>query len=271
MDHGVCSISTRPPLGRLAAMAVAVLTLSASVVLPVRAQDDDAPAILKAMADYVTSQKTLSIAFDADIEVITPQLEKIQFTSSGEVLLSRPDKLRMRRTGGYADVEQSFDGKTLTVYGRSINAFAQLDTPGTVDQLIDRLRTEYSVSAPGADLLLSRVYDELMADVIEAKHIGQGVIDGIECEHLAFRNQDTDWQLWVEIGEQPIPRKLVITSKAIAAAPQYTLRIKTWETDVPAGAEQFALKLPQDAKKIGMDALEHLDEVPPGVATGGQQ
>ncbi|WP_225766717.1 DUF2092 domain-containing protein [Inquilinus sp. Marseille-Q2685] len=270
MDHRAYSISARHSRGRLAALAIAVLTLSASVVLPVQAQDDDAAAILRAMADYVTSQKTLSITFDADIEVITPQLEKIQFTSSGEALLSRPDKLRMRRTGGYADVEQSFDGKTLTVYGRSINAFAQLDTPGTVDQLIDRLRTEYSVSAPGADLLLSRVYDELMADVIEAKHIGQGVIDGIECEHLAFRNQDTDWQLWVEIGARPIPRKLVITSKAIAAAPQYTLRIKTWKTDVPAEAEQFALDLPPDAKKIGMDALEHLDEVPPGAATGGQ-
>jgi hypothetical protein len=45
---------------------------------------------------------------------------------------------------------------------------------------------------PGADLLLSRVYDELMADVIDAKHIGQGVVDGVECEHLAFRNPDID-------------------------------------------------------------------------------
>jgi hypothetical protein len=220
------------------------------------------------MSDYVTSQKTLSITFDTDIEVITPALEKIQFASSGEVLLSRPDKMRMRRTGGYADVEESFDGKTFIVYGRDINAFAQLDSPGSVDQLIDRLRTEFAVSAPGADLLLSRVYEELMADVIEAKHIGRGVIDGIECEHLAFRNQDTDWQLWVEVGAQPIPRKLVITSKAVAAAPQYTLRIKTWKTDVPAEAEQFALKLPQDAKKVGMDALGDLDEVPPGAAIG---
>ncbi|MGK9236789.1 DUF2092 domain-containing protein [Inquilinus limosus] len=270
MDQGADTMSARHPRRRLPALAAAALTLAVSIVPSVRAQDNSAATILKAMADYTRSQKTLSLTFDADIEVITPQLEKIQFTSSGEVLLSRPDKLRMRRTGGYADVEQSFDGKTLTVYGRSINAFGQLDTPGTVDQLIDRLRTEYSISAPGTDLLLSRVYDELMADVIEAKHIGQGVIDGIECEHLAFRNQDTDWQLWVEIGGQPIPRKLVITSKAIAAAPQYTLRIKTWETDVPAEAEQFALDLPPNARKIGMDALEHLDEVPPGVATGGR-
>ena len=51
--------------------------------------------------------------------------------------------------------------------------------------------------------------------MIEAKHIGRGVIDGVECEHLAFRNQDVDWQLWVQVGAKPIPCKYVITSKAV--------------------------------------------------------
>jgi hypothetical protein len=73
---------------------------------------------------------------------------------------------------------------------------------------------------PGADLLLSNAYDVLMADVQEAKYIGRGVIDGVECEHLAFRNFDTDWQLWVEAGDSPIPRKMVITSKTLNSAPQ---------------------------------------------------
>jgi hypothetical protein len=47
-----------------------------------------------------------------------------------------------------------------------------------------------------------------VAGVREAKYIGRGIIDRRECEHLAFRNHDTDWQLWVEVGEKPIPRKL---------------------------------------------------------------
>ena len=67
---------------------------------------------------------------------------------------------------------------------------------------------------------------------MEAKHIGRGVIDGVECEHLAFRNFDTDWQLWVEVGDKPIPRKMVITSKTMNNAPQYTLRVKSWKTGV---------------------------------------
>ena len=36
-----------------------------------------------------------------------------------------------------------------------------------------------------------RQLDELTEDVLIAKRIGQGVVDGVECEHLAFRNFDT--------------------------------------------------------------------------------
>jgi hypothetical protein len=249
--------------------AAAVAAFAICVTAPARAQD--AEKILKAMSDYVTGQKTLSLTFDSDIEVITSELQKIQFTSSGQVLLSRPDRMRATRTGGYADVELVFDGKTVTVLGKNVNAFAQADAPGTVDQLIDRLRDQLDVALPGADLLLSRVYDELMAEVVDAKHIGQGVIDGIDCEHLAFRAADTDWQLWVEIGPRPVPRKYVITSKATNGAPQYTLRIKEWRTEVPVAADAFEFKAPADAKKVEFAALREIDEVPPGQPSGGKK
>jgi hypothetical protein len=203
--------------------------------------------------------------------VITPDLQKIQFASSGQLLLSRPDKLRATRIGGYADIELVFDGKTATVFGKNINAFAQLDAPGSIDQLFDRLRNQSSAELPGADLLLSNAYDVLMSDVIEAKHIGQGVIDGVECEHLAFRNLDTDWQVWIEVGSRPIPRKYVITSKAVTGGPQYTLRIKDWKTDAQLGADAFVFKPSADAKKIDFKALSEIDEIPAGVVPGGKK
>jgi hypothetical protein len=69
-----------------------MLAMSVSFMPQAKAQSNDADKILKAMSDYVASQKTLSVTFDSDIEVITPNLRKIQFTSSGRVQLSRPDK-----------------------------------------------------------------------------------------------------------------------------------------------------------------------------------
>jgi hypothetical protein len=269
MNELVRSRLAPPAIGRWAA----VITLIAATILFAvprsQAQGDDAPKILKAMSDYVASQRTISATFDSDIEVITSDLQKIQFASSGNFLLSRPDKLRASRTGGYADVELVYDGKTLTVYDKYRKSFVQADAPGSVDQLVDRMRNEFGVEAPGADLLLSGVYDVLMKDVVDAKHIGRGVIDGVECEHLAFRNADTDWQLWVEVGPHPIPHKYVITSKAVADAPQYTLRITDWKSDAKVAADAFAFKQPADAKKVEMGALSQLDEVPPGSMTGG--
>lgn len=249
------------------AMVSLLLAISASFTLRANAQSGEADKILKTMFDYVTSQTTLSVKFDSDIEVITPTLQKIQFTSSGQVQLNRPDKLRATRTGGYRDVELVFDGKILTISNKDTNDFAQIEAPGSADQLIDLLRDKHGIVAPGADLLLSNAFDVIMADVIESAHVGKGVIDGIECEHLAFRNVDTDWQIWIEAGARPIPRKYVITSKAVAAAPQYTLRIKDWRTDVPADA--FAFVRTQGAKQVALGDLTDIDEVPQGTAPTG--
>jgi hypothetical protein len=254
--------------------AAFVLTVALSTFFAgsqVCADDASARRVLKGMSDYLAGQKTFSLAFDSDIEVITADLQKIQFISSGQVLLSRPDKLRATRTGGYADLELVFDGKTLTLHGKNLNAYTQVEAAGAIDPLIDRLRDELGVSAPGADLLLSRVYDELTADVIDAKHIGTGVIDGVACEHLAFRNAETDWQIWVEIGARPVPRKYVITSKTVNGSPQYTLRLRDWRTDVETNADAFAFKPPQGAAQVGIAALPDIDEVPYGVVSAGRR
>lgn len=80
-------------------MAVALLTLAPAGARAAGTADDDAKTILKAMSDYVSSRNTISLTFDSSIEAITPFLEKIQFASSGEVLVSRPDKLSAHRVG----------------------------------------------------------------------------------------------------------------------------------------------------------------------------
>jgi hypothetical protein len=256
---------------RVSATAVSVAIFAAATSHGACA--DDSAALLKAMTDYTAAQKSISATFDSDIEVITAELEKVQFTSSGQLKLSRPDKLRVRRTGGYADVELVYDGKIVSLYGNNAKAYVQADAPGTIDQLVDAIQERTGGAMPGTDLLLSNAYDVLTSDVIEGHHVGQGVVDGVECEHLAFRGHDTDWQIWIQTGAQPIPRKYVITSKTLAGAPQYTLRIKEWKTDPIKDADAFAFKAPEGATKVGLDSdvMMEFDEIPPGTATGAKK
>jgi len=250
------------------AIAIGLATIAQSLA---HAESGDAAmAILKGMSSYIDVQQSVALRYDSDIEVITPQLQKLQFASSGQVLLDRPDKLHVTRHGGYADVDLYFDGKRATIYGNNINAFASKDLQGTIDQLIDKLRSELGVDAPGADLLFSHSFEGLTADVIDAQHIGRGVIDGVECEHLAFRSSETDWQIWVEVGPKPIPHKYVITSKTMAGAPQYTLRISGWKSNTQPPADMFSFKPPAGAKQVDLSGLLETDEVPPGRLAGAK-
>ena len=232
------------------------------------AADRSPEDILKQSLAFLSAQNRISVRYSSDIEVVTPALEKVQFSGSGTLGMERPDKFRISRVGGFADVELISDGTSFTIHDRGEKRFAQIPVTGSLDQVIGRLRSEFHVDLPGADLLSPQGYEEMVTGVIESKHIGRGVVDGVECEHLAFRNVDTDWQIWIEPGDKPAPRKYVITSKTVAAAPQYTLRLGEWKFGSEATAD-FTFKPPSDASGVAITALTDLDEIPSTQLQGG--
>ena len=266
------NLTLRLWLGRLARVAV-ILGMMFALVPAARAENtaDDARSVLKAMTDYMVNQKTIEYTFDSAIEVITPEIQKIQYTSSGHGLLERPDKLRVSRFGGTGELDLFFDGKTATLYGPSIKTYAEAGDASSIDQLIDELEHKYGFAGPGADLLLSNAYDALMANVTDAKYLGTEIIGGVACDHVAFRTQDTDWQLWVQAGAEAIPRKFVITSKTIAAAPEYSVVVTSWNTGVQADPSAFVFTPPADARKGTLADLAGLDEFPHSAALGEHQ
>jgi len=228
----------------------------------VSADEADARRILKAMSDYMGAQKSLSFGFDATLEVVTKDNQKLALASSGTLTLNRPDKIRFMRSAGFADVEMSFDGKTLTLLGKNLNLYSQLNVPGTIDHLVDELKDKYKRPLPAADLLLSNSYDALMADVVDVKDLGSGVIGGIECDFLAFRTNDVDWQIWIAQGKRPYPCRYVITSKRINGGPQYTLQIRNWKTGGEVAATDFRFKNPTKADKVELKDLKGANDLP---------
>ena len=129
----------------------------------------EAKKMLKAMSDFMAGQKSLSAGFDTVFEVVTATDQKLGLASSGTVTIARPDKIRVNRSGGFADFEILYDGKALTLLGKNANLYTQVAAPGTVDQLIDALQNKYKRPVPGADLLGTNSYDELMEDVYDFK------------------------------------------------------------------------------------------------------
>lgn len=226
------------------------------------ANEADAKRLLKAMSDYLGAQKAISFDFDSDLEIVSTEQQKIALASSGTLTLVRPDKLHVTRTGGFERVELVFDGKTLTLLGKNSNKYAQVDVPGTIDHLVNVLRNKYHRPVPAADLLISDPYKELMSEVTNVKDLGSGVIHGVECDHLAFRTQEVDWQIWIAQGAKPYPCRYVITSKKVTGWPQYTVDIWAWKTGTEVASDAFKLEIPGNAKKLMPDEIPELSEIP---------
>src|SRR6516225_2954573 len=245
------------------ATVLAVIGMAATAnVSAGQADQADAKRLLKAMSDYLGAQKAISFDYDVNLELVSTQQQKIALVSSGTLTLNRPDKLHLTRTGGFANVEMVFDGKTLTLLGKNTNLYTQVEAPGTIDQLVDVLRDKYHRPVPAADLLMSDPYKELMPEVNDAKDLGAGVIHGVECDHLAFRTKEVDWQIWIAQGARPYPCRYVITSKKVTGWPQYTLDTWGWKTGAEVTADGFKLEVPANAKKLTPDEVPELNDIP---------
>jgi len=231
---------------------------------PAIAQDNiepEAAKLLAAMSDNLKASPILSADYDADQEIIDLAGQKIQYSASGSLALDRAKGLHITRKGPFADAEVIFDGKTISLYGKALNVYARMDSPGpSIEEATEEFRAATGLDAPGADLLGSDPYAVLTDGVTEGTVVGSAFVGGTECDHLFFRTDIVDWQIWISKGEKPLPLKYVITTKWVTGAPQYSLRLTNWKTDGVDPA-QFTFTPPAGAtevKQVHADATGEL-------------
>lgn len=224
--------------------------------------EPEAGKILAAMSDNLKAAPTLSADYDADHEIIDLAGQKIQYSASGTLALDRAKGFRMTRKGPFADAEVIFDGKTISIHGKGLNVYAQLPSPGpSVEEATEEFRASTGLDAPGADLLASDPYAVLTEGVTQGTLIGSAFVDGIECDHLAFRTDTVDWQIWISKGEKPLPLKYVITTKWVTGAPAYSLRLSNWKTS-GIDAAQFTFTPSADAREVDQVYADVTGELP---------
>ena len=79
--------------------------------------------------------------------------------------------------------------------------------------------------------------------------VGASEVGGVTCEHYAFRQPGIDWQLWIQLGDFPLPRKLILTTLTDDARPQYS-SILDWNLAPSFNEAAFEFDPPPDAHKI---------------------
>ena len=235
-------------------VAFGTLALSAILAAEVRAQtpavDPAATQILKRMTDYVGSLKQFSVHTQNTLEDVLDSGTRIDLDVSASVLISRPNRLRAERKGDLVSQVFYYNGKTLTLYNPADKVYATVAAPGTLEGMLDLARTQLDIVAPASDLIYRGAYDILMTDVTQGFVVGKGVVEGVRCDHLAFRAPHVDWQIWIQEGKQPLPRKLVITTRDVANAPQFSIVMTKWNLKPTFTVQTFTFTPPSGANKV---------------------
>jgi hypothetical protein len=204
-------------LGVVVTWALTLLLLSA----PVQAQqtsaanaeiEEQAMAVLKRMAEFLSQAPRFSVTVDTGFDVVQGSGQKIEFGEMRQIVLRRPDRVRIdatKRNGSKSGM--FFDGKDIAVFNTKENVYATVARPGTVDDAIAYFLDDLDMRLPLAELLSSQRAKMLAEHVRAAAYVEPSQIAGVPCDHLALRGDQADLQLWVAQGNQPLPRRLVIT------------------------------------------------------------
>jgi hypothetical protein len=212
--------------------------------------DPRASAMMRQMSDYLASIRTVAVSADNVTEVVSNDGHKLQVLASSTVYVERPNRMRATRHGPLADLTFVYDGNEVTLYDARRNLYASTAAPHDIDQMIDFARGELGIDAPAADLLYHDVYGALMEGVRSGTYVGDADVDGHLCHQLAFRNDDVDWQIWIDAGDRPLPRRYVITTKDYPSEPQFTVALLDWDTSPSLPPGFFRARVPEGAQRI---------------------
>src|SRR5262249_50285169 len=247
--------------GRLGLALIWIALLG--VISPRSAFGGDAPGIdpratelLKKISDYLANLKEFSMRGTSTIEYVLKDGQKLLFTGASDVYIQRPNHARANRVGDVTDIEFYYDGSTVSLFGKQKQYYATAAAPPTLAAMLDHIRTRLDMEPPAADLLYSDVYNGLMADVTEARYISPSVIGGAKTHHLAFRGKDVDWQIWIEDGDRPLPRKYLIVTRGTQGEPEFGVELSNWNVSPNLNTAMFTFKPPPTATKVDFLAAQ---------------
>ena len=129
-------------------------------------------------------------------------------------------------------------------------AYGQTEIKGDLDAMFDHLANDYGMTVPLVDLVLADPAKALLVRARTCTDLGVGYVFDVKCHHMAFRQEGIDWEIWIEEGPEPLPRKVAIVYKDAPGSPEYTAYLSDWNlnADLPDG--RFEFKPPAGAKRV---------------------
>jgi len=212
--------------------------------------DPEAIELLRRSTEYLVGLKQFRVEMDTALETVLTSGQKLQFGHRVAIAIQRPNKMRVERVGDLINQTFYYDGKSLTVALPAERYHATVAAPPTIEAMLDFARDKLNVVAPASDLVYRNAFERLTEGLTSAFIVGGAVVGGVHCAHVAFRNAEVDWQLWIQEGDRPVPRKFVVTSKRMPESPEFIVVLSKWDAAPRLTEAMFTFVPPKNSKKI---------------------
>jgi len=250
--------ATQPLLAAEAAKAkpAAAAKPAPKAAAPTTADADDidpaAITALKRMSAYLGTLTTFSIKTETSTQLVMDDGQKVNVDGRNRYLVRRPDGFVIDVTTDRKARQFIYDGKSLIVNAPKLGYYAKVAAPPTIRETLDAAYEKYGISLPLEDLFRWSDPTLQRANLVQsAMVVGMATVDGVECDQYAFREGDVDWQIWIQRGDKPLPRKVVIVDRLDASHPESVAKLD-WDTSPSLPSNAFAFNPAADAKAIRM-------------------
>lgn len=225
---------------------------------PTQMVDPKVLELLQKMSDLIENSKEYSFHAEILYDDTLPSGQKLQFAAAQDVSVKKPDMVFARYDSDVESREFWYDGKTFTLLDDRKKLYSTAKAEPTIDGTLAEIMNKYGYTPALSDFLYSDPYKTLMKNVLSGFYVGPGDVNGIECYHLAFVEKYIDWQIWIEAGDKPLVRKVIITYKTVPESPQYMAVFSDWKFNGSLSDSLFKPVLPSGAKEIKMTVLKNV-------------
>jgi hypothetical protein len=210
----------------------------------------DPRLILQKMCEFLKSHQQFSYKAEVADDEVYYGGKKLQYEIDLETFVKRPDRLRVNAEGDLIDKQFFFDGKTITLYDKDHNVYGVLEVPPNIESALAKASKDFGVRVALTDLASPKLWELLNKRIKTSLYVGQSKIRGVLCHHLSFDGDKVQLQVWIEAGDQPLLRKVVLTHKQLPGSPQWTAYLSDWNFSPQLSDSLFAFTPPQGAEKI---------------------
>ncbi len=211
--------------------------------------------VLKRACDFLGRLERLTVAAYVTTEEVFDADTKVSVSSERQLTVERPDKFAGDMVGDAGSRLVVCDGKTLTLLDRNRSIYTDFPVSGAIEDVLDRMAKERGTTFPLLELAHRQVYDRLVARTTSGRYLGLHKVGDVPCHHLAFAQENQDCEVWIEAGERPFIRKVVVIHREAPQRPRFTALLDSWATPASLPQETFRFQPPPDAAKVAADSL----------------